>query len=65
MTKPHPVRKLRTALALSQFRLAAAAGVHPSTVSNLERFGFITRATAEKLAPVLGVSPEYLLGEGE
>lgn len=45
---------------LTQAQLAVQAGLSPSTVSLAERAGLISRATAAKLAAVLGITPEEL-----
>lgn len=54
-------RARRLALGLSQFRVAACAGVSLQTYSLVERGGIISKATAEKLAPILACAPEDLL----
>jgi transcriptional regulator with XRE-family HTH domain len=55
------VRAIRLAAGLSQFQLAARAGLSLQTVSLVERAGLLTGATAAKIAPVLGATPEELL----
>jgi DNA-binding XRE family transcriptional regulator len=46
----------------SQQELASSAGLAMQTVSLVERTGLITRRTAERLAPVLRLPVETLLG---
>ncbi len=58
-TKPNPVRAAREAVGLAREKLAARAGLSTSTLYLAER-GVITQATAEKLAPILGVSAQEL-----
>ena len=58
-TKPNPVRAAREAVGLAREKLAARAGLSTSTVYLAER-GVLTQATAEKLAPHLGVSAQEL-----
>lgn len=55
------VRRTRLAAGISQFQLAARAGLSLQTVGLIERAGVITRASAEKVAPVLGLTVEELL----
>jgi transcriptional regulator with XRE-family HTH domain len=55
------VRAARLAAGLSQFHLAARVGLSLQTVGLVERGGIITKATAEKLAGVLGIAAEELL----
>lgn len=59
--KQRPVRLERERLGLTRERLAVQAGVSTSTVYLAERAGLLSRPIAEKLAAVLGVSPEDLL----
>lgn len=54
------LRAARLARGLSQFTLAARAGLSLQTVGLAERAGIITGATAAKLAAVLGIAPEDL-----
>ena len=57
------VRRRRRELGIkSQQELASAAGLAIQTVSLVERGGPITRRTAERLAPVLRLSAEIILG---
>jgi transcriptional regulator with XRE-family HTH domain len=69
MTRPNAsdfVRRRRRELGIrSQQQLASAAGLATQTVSLVERGGIITRRTAERLAPVLELSVEAILGAGE
>lgn len=55
------VRARRLELGLSQFQVAARAGLSLQTVGLVERAGIISRNTAEKLCAVLGLFPEELL----
>jgi DNA-binding XRE family transcriptional regulator len=55
------VRAARLAAGLSQFHLAARAGLSLQTIGLCERAGLCTRATAEKLAPILGTTAEEIL----
>jgi transcriptional regulator with XRE-family HTH domain len=57
------VRVARERLGLTRERLAVQAGLSLSTVYLAERAGLVSRRTAEKLAPVLGVPVEQLLHE--
>lgn len=60
------VRRRRRELGInSQQELASAAGLALQTVSLVERVGLISQRTAEKLAPVLRLSPDRLLGTPE
>ncbi len=58
---PSPVAIRRRRLGLSQFRLAVKADLSPSTVSLAERTGYLTRATAARLARALDCQPKDLL----
>lgn len=58
--RENPVRSARQAAGLTQAQLAVKANVSPSTVSLAERAGLLTRPIAEKLAAVLGCTPEEL-----
>jgi transcriptional regulator with XRE-family HTH domain len=53
--KKHVVRIERERQGLSQFRLAAKAHVHPTTISALERGLAVSLGTAEKIADALGI----------
>lgn len=55
------VRARRLELGLSQFQVAALAGIALTTYSLVERGGILTPATAEKVCGVLGLFPEELL----
>jgi transcriptional regulator with XRE-family HTH domain len=56
------VREVRTAQGLTQERLAEAAGVHPTFISNLERgYRVPTVPTLLKLAAGLAVAPSRLI----
>jgi len=57
------VRRRRIAASLSQFKLAALAGVSLQTVSLAERAGLLSPAMAGRLAAVLGCEVADLLGE--
>jgi transcriptional regulator with XRE-family HTH domain len=58
------IRLCRLKLRLSQQRLGALVGQDQAYISRLERGGItdITVRTLERLADVLGVSADYLLG---
>jgi transcriptional regulator with XRE-family HTH domain len=73
---PHPspellafartIRQLRRARELSQEALAAAAGVHPKHVSEIERANKDPRSTTVlRLAEALGVTPAELYARCE
>lgn len=55
------VRRRRRELGISQQELASAAGLAIQTVSLVERGGILTPRTAERLAPVLRLTPAALL----
>jgi transcriptional regulator with XRE-family HTH domain len=56
------VRTFRTAQGMTQERLAEAAGLHPTFISNLERgYRVPTIVTLLKLATGLGVEPGELV----
>jgi transcriptional regulator with XRE-family HTH domain len=57
----HGLREARLAKALTQRELAEAAGVHPVTVSDLERGKSAGPKTMRKLAGVLDVEPVVLM----
>ena len=58
------VRAARARLGVSQVRLAAAAGMHRTEVSLLERGARDPRlSTIVRLARALGVAPAALLGD--
>jgi transcriptional regulator with XRE-family HTH domain len=61
-TDTTPTLQARRAAALTQLTLASRAGVSLGTVRMAEKFGFLTPATAVRLAAALGVAPEQLLG---
>lgn len=54
------VRAARLSAGLSQFMLAARAGLSLQTVGLVERAGICTPATAAKLGAVLGLDPREL-----
>jgi transcriptional regulator with XRE-family HTH domain len=56
------LRRLRELRRLSQMAEARRAGLSWSTVYRAEVGGVVTRRTAERLAPILGTTPEELLG---
>ncbi len=59
---PDLIRRRRREVGFySQQALASAAGLSIQTVSILERTGFVSRRTAERLAAVLRLSPEDIL----
>ncbi len=64
---PSPIAVRRRRLNLSQVDLSVRAGLSVSSVSLAERTGYLTRATAAKLARALGCPVEELLParEGE
>lgn len=55
------LRRLRTARRLSLMAVQRLSGVSWSTLYRCEVGGVLTRRTAERLAPVLGVEVEALL----
>lgn len=54
------VRQLRESRGLTQFQLAAQAGLSIQTVSLAERAGILTDRTAQAIAAVLAVQPSEL-----
>jgi transcriptional regulator with XRE-family HTH domain len=56
----NPVRTARRRAGLSQFQLAVKAGLHPATISLLERGTRVSEQTATKVAEALGLQPEEL-----
>lgn len=57
-----PVRKARKAKDLTQAALAAAVGVHVTTISRIERGEVWTsRAVAQRIAAQLGIPPDQVL----
>jgi len=62
--EPNRVRSARKKVGLTREQLAVKAGLSSSTLYLAER-GLISPATAEKIAPLLGVRADSLLsGEG-
>ena len=60
------IKRLREAAGLSQWKLAAAAGVPQSTLWRWETKGAAPGSTKlSALADALGVTTDYLLGRGE
>lgn len=57
------IRRLRIKAGLTQFALAARCGCALNTVANAERWGAVSRKTAEAMAPVLRCRPEDLLAK--
>lgn len=55
----NPVRAARERAGLTREQAAVKAGLSVSTVYYAEK-GFVTEATAAKLAPILGVDPAEL-----
>ena len=55
------LRGLREVRGFSQVTLAVRSGVSLTTLSVAERTGFLTAATAQRLAAALEVKPEELL----
>lgn len=53
---------LRKGAGLSQLVLAVRAGVAPPRIGEAERFDIATRDTLRRLAPVLGVTVDALVG---
>jgi len=60
----NPIRAARERAGLTRERAAVMAGVCVSTLFLAERAGLLSAATAAKLAPVLGVTPETLRPQG-
>jgi transcriptional regulator with XRE-family HTH domain len=58
------LRSLREAKGLARLQLQRLTGLAQCTIERAEIAGVITRRTAERLAPVLGVRPEDLFGAG-
>ncbi len=56
------LRALREEKRLARLDVQRLTGVSESTLSRAERGGILTRKTAERLAPLLGVSVDDLLG---
>ena len=67
MLRADRVRELREQQGISQRELAERIGRHQVDISRIEsgRLQAITIETLEKLADVLGVSADYLLGRDE
>jgi transcriptional regulator with XRE-family HTH domain len=61
-TETTPLQTLREKANLTRLRLAAAAGVGLNTLWIAERTGFLSPAMAARVAAVLGVSPDELVG---
>ena len=59
-----PLQCAREAVGISQARLAREAGVHPASIGLAERAGCLSPAMAERLAAILGVTADELLGQG-
>ncbi len=57
------VKQLRDAAGYSQMALARMSGLSQATIIRAELAGVVTRRTAERLAPVLGIGADELLGE--
>jgi transcriptional regulator with XRE-family HTH domain len=64
-TTGQAIRDRRLRRGLTQFKLAALAGVSLQTVSLAERAGFLTPQTATRLAAALGIRAEDLLAAGD
>ncbi len=58
--KPNPVQAARRRAGLSQVELANRAGLHPATISLLERGTHVSPETAARVAAALGVMPKEL-----
>jgi transcriptional regulator with XRE-family HTH domain len=58
------VRRLREARGISQMRICRLTGISERTMSRVEVAGVVTRRTAERLAPVLGVNVAELFPGG-
>lgn len=58
------VRRRRAARQWNQLKLATEAGLSVGTIANLERFGFITKQTAERISRALDIPVEQLLDAG-
>lgn len=54
------IRSRREALGLARIDVQRLARVSEATIARAERGGVVSRRTAERLAPVLGVSPDDL-----
>ena len=61
MARARRIRGLREKCGLTQTALAAQSGAGVTTIFRIEQTGRIAPATAELLAPVLGVTPKDLL----
>ncbi len=61
--QPTPLRSARAKVGWTQEVLAHKAGLTLSTVSLAERTGYVTPATALRLAAALGVEVERITGE--
>lgn len=57
------VKELREALNLSQAGLCRRSGVGLSTIYRIEVAGRLTKRSAEKIAPILGIAVEDLIPE--
>ncbi len=60
-SKTTRLQSARRRASLTQVQLAARAGIALSTLSLAERFGVLSKRTAEKIAAVLQVAVEDLL----
>jgi transcriptional regulator with XRE-family HTH domain len=55
------IRELREARRLARLDVQRLSGLSEATITRAELGGTVTRRTAERLAPVLGVEPDALL----
>jgi len=59
---PNAVRSARERAGLTREQLAVRAGVSSTTLYLAERAGLLSAATANKIAPILGVGVDALRG---